>query len=105
MRAFITGIAGTALTEAERAFLAEAEPWGVIVFGRNVSTPYALRQLIDDVRATLGRNAPVLVDQEGGRVQQLGPPFGQNIHRLRPMANFMTVIALSDLRLHGSAPG
>jgi beta-N-acetylhexosaminidase len=74
MRAFITGIAGTALTEAERSFLSEAQPWGVIVFGRNVATADALQRLIDEVRATLGRDAPVFVDQEGGRVQRLGPP-------------------------------
>lgn len=74
MRAFITGIAGTALTDAERAFLRNAQPWGVIVFGRNVATPDGVRRLLEDIRSALGRDAPVLVDQEGGRVQRLGPP-------------------------------
>jgi len=74
MRAFITGVSGTALTEDERAFCREAEPWGLIVFDRNIATPDALRGLIAEFRATLGRNAPVLVDQEGGRVQRLRPP-------------------------------
>ncbi len=74
MRAFITGISGTVLTDEERAFLREAEPWGFIVFRRNVDRPEALRNLIDDVRTTLGRAAPALIDQEGGRVQRLGPP-------------------------------
>jgi beta-N-acetylhexosaminidase len=74
MRAFITGIAGASLTDRERAFLREAEPWGLIVFRRNVETPDQLRRLIDDIRATLGRDAPFLIDQEGGRVQRLGPP-------------------------------
>ncbi len=74
MRAFITGVAGPALTEEERKFLSDAEPWGLIVFKRNVVDPGQLRGLINDVRAVLGRNAPVLVDQEGGRVQRLGPP-------------------------------
>ena len=74
MRAFITGISGTVLTGEERAFLREAQPWGFILFRRNVENPEALRSLIDDVRATLGRAAPVLIDQEGGRVQRLGPP-------------------------------
>jgi beta-N-acetylhexosaminidase len=74
MRAFITGIAGPALTDRERAFLREAEPWGFILFQRNVAGPEALRKLIDEVRATLGRAAPALIDQEGGRVQRLGPP-------------------------------
>jgi len=74
MRAFITGISGPALTGEERAFLRDAEPWGFILFRRNVESPEALRHLIDDVRTTLGRAAPALIDQEGGRVQRLGPP-------------------------------
>jgi beta-N-acetylhexosaminidase len=74
MRAFITGVAGLALTDAERAFLREAEPWGLIVFARNIGAPDALRRLVGDFRATVGREAAVLVDQEGGRVQRLGPP-------------------------------
>jgi beta-N-acetylhexosaminidase len=74
MRAFITGIAGPELTDAERAFIREAEPWGLIVFKRNIGEPDALRRLTDDFRTTLGRDAPVLIDQEGGRVQRMGPP-------------------------------
>src|SRR6202521_6168754 len=74
MRAFITGIAGPALTVEERAFLSAAQPWGLIVFSRNIAGPEPLRRLVGEVRNTVGRNAPVLVDQEGGRVQRLGPP-------------------------------
>jgi beta-N-acetylhexosaminidase len=74
MRAFITGLAGTELAGQERAFLRDAQPWGFIVFKRNVADPAQLRRLIDDVRAVLGRPVPVLIDQEGGRVQRLGPP-------------------------------
>jgi beta-N-acetylhexosaminidase len=74
MRAFITGVAGAALTDAERAFLREAQPWGLIVFARNIGAPDALRRLIGDFRGIVGHDAPVLVDQEGGRVQRLGPP-------------------------------
>src|SRR5271156_2128520 len=74
MRAFITGLAGPVLTAEERQFLKDAEPWGLIVFKRNVTEPEVLRRLIDDVRNALGRSAPVLIDQEGGRVQRLGPP-------------------------------
>jgi beta-N-acetylhexosaminidase len=74
MRAFITGVAGPSLTEAERAFTREAQPWGLIVFKRNIAEPDALRRLTGDFRATLGRDAPVLIDQEGGRVQRMGPP-------------------------------
>src|SRR5262245_48119068 len=74
MRAFITGFAGTKLSDAERAFLREAQPWGFILFKRNIAEPQAVRALVDDVRATLGRSAPALIDQEGGRVQRLTLP-------------------------------
>jgi beta-N-acetylhexosaminidase len=74
MRAFITGIAGAALTTAERHFVQEASPLGLILFKRNVTTPDAMRRLIAEFRTAVGRHAPVLVDQEGGRVQRLGPP-------------------------------
>ncbi len=74
MRAFITGVAGAALTDRERAFLREAQPWAFILFKRNVAGPDGLSRLIDDMRTTLGRAAPVLIDQEGGRVQRLGAP-------------------------------
>jgi beta-N-acetylhexosaminidase len=74
MRAFITGDAGSALTTEERLFLREAEPWGLIVFVRNIAGPDPLRRLIGEFRSAVGRDAPVLIDQEGGRVQRLGPP-------------------------------
>jgi beta-N-acetylhexosaminidase len=71
---FITGIGGTALAADERAFLRESQPWGLILFTRNVESPDQVRRLVDDFREIVGRQAPVLVDQEGGRVQRLGPP-------------------------------
>src|SRR5206468_2465859 len=74
-RALIVGLAGPRLGADERAFLREAEPWGLILFTRNISTPDQVRALVADFRETLGRaDAPVLVDQEGGRVQRFGPP-------------------------------
>src|SRR5436305_336104 len=74
-RAFITGVSATVLTSQERLFLREAEPWGLILFKRNIETPEQVRGLVADFRAAVGRaDAPVLVDQEGGRVQRLGPP-------------------------------
>jgi len=74
MRAFITGLSGPGLTAAERQFLQESNPWGLILFKRNVTTPDALRRLTGDFREAVGRHAPILIDQEGGRVQRLGPP-------------------------------
>jgi beta-N-acetylhexosaminidase len=73
-KAFITGLSGTILTPAERSFLRESEPWGLILFSRNVETPQQVRRLTAAFRDAVGREAPVLVDQEGGRVQRLGPP-------------------------------
>jgi beta-N-acetylhexosaminidase len=74
MRAFITGLTGSTLTASERQFVRDAEPWGLILFKRNVSTPEGLNKLIGEFRNAAGWLAPVLIDQEGGRVQRLGPP-------------------------------
>ena len=73
-RAFIVGLSGTILTAEERGFLREADPWGLIVFKRNIDTPAQVAGLTSSFREAVGRDAPVLVDQEGGRVQRLGPP-------------------------------
>ncbi|MEW6257808.1 MAG: beta-N-acetylhexosaminidase [Pseudomonadota bacterium] len=73
-RAFITGLAGHTLLAEERAFLKDAAPWGLILFARNVDTPGQVRALVAEARAALGWTAPVLIDQEGGRVQRLRPP-------------------------------
>src|SRR5215210_3206999 len=74
-KALITDVAGLSITGEERAFLREANPWGFILFKRNIGTPDQVRALVDSMRETVGRaDAPVLIDQEGGRVQRLGPP-------------------------------
>jgi beta-N-acetylhexosaminidase len=73
-RAFITGLAGPRLTPDERSFLRDADPWGLILFKRNVEDATQITALVDSFREILGRRAPVLIDQEGGRVQRLGPP-------------------------------
>ena len=74
-RAFITGVEGPVLSEAECSFLRDADPWGLILFRRNVATPDQVHALVSAFRDAVGRaDAPVLVDQEGGRVQRLGPP-------------------------------
>lgn len=75
VRAFIAGCASLDLGDDEQRFFAEAQPWGLILFKRNVESPDQLRRLTAAFRASVGRaDAPVLVDQEGGRVQRLGPP-------------------------------
>jgi beta-N-acetylhexosaminidase len=73
-RAFITGLSGLNVSANERAFLREAQPWGLIIFKRNVNTPQQVAELTRSFRDAVGWAAPILVDQEGGRVQRLGPP-------------------------------
>src|SRR3569833_1053346 len=74
-RAFITGIAGLDLSADERTFIREARPWGVILYKRNVQTPTQVAALVQELRGVSEvPDAPVLIDQEGGRVQRLGPP-------------------------------
>jgi beta-N-acetylhexosaminidase len=74
-RAFITGIAGLELSAAEREFIRCERPWGFILFKRNIETPAQVTQLVAELRSTIGNpDAPILIDQEGGRVQRLGPP-------------------------------
>ena len=73
-RAFITGLSGTTLTAYERSFLREARPFGLILFKRNVQTRTQVSVLVAESLHELGTKAPVLIDQEGGRVQRLQPP-------------------------------
>lgn len=71
----IFGCHGPALSAEERAFFRDTQPWGFIVFGRNIADPAQLRALVTSLRETVSdRTAPVLIDQEGGRVARLGPP-------------------------------
>lgn len=65
---------GLTLSPDERAFFRDADPWGFILFGRNIGTPEQVRQLCGELREAVGREALITVDQEGGRVQRLGPP-------------------------------
>ncbi len=74
--AFISGCAGYTLSADERSFLRDADPWGLILFKRNVESPEQLIRLTSEFRSVVGRDhAPVLIDQEGGRVQRVGPPI------------------------------
>jgi beta-N-acetylhexosaminidase len=73
--AFITGLSGLVISAEERAFLRETDPWGFILFARNVQNPQQVADLVTEFRQIVARpDAPVLIDQEGGRVQRLGPP-------------------------------
>ena len=74
-KAAILGCAGPVLDDAERLFFARVNPLGFILFGRNVETPAQVAALVTSLRDCVGRpDAPVLIDQEGGRVRRLRPP-------------------------------
>jgi beta-N-acetylhexosaminidase len=71
----IYGCAGTTLSATERDFFRDVRPWGFILFARNISEPAQVRSLVQELRDTVGDGqAPVLIDQEGGRVARLKPP-------------------------------
>jgi beta-N-acetylhexosaminidase len=73
--ACILGCSGPVLTDQERRFFRKVQPWGFILFKRNIETPAQVIALTTALRETVDRtDAPILIDQEGGRVQRLGPP-------------------------------
>ena len=74
LSATVLGCGGADLSADEAAFFRDAAPWGFILFARNVDTPDQLRRLTGDLRDAVGRDAPILIDQEGGRVQRLRAP-------------------------------
>lgn len=74
-KAFVSGCAGLQLTSDEISFFRDEQPWGLILFARNIDNPTQVRELTSAFKDAVGRSeAPVLVDQEGGRVQRLKPP-------------------------------
>lgn len=78
-KAMILGCAGKSLTGDEVRFFRDERPWGFILFARNIGEPEQIRDLVSAMRDCVGRDdAPVFVDQEGGKVQRLRPPIAPN---------------------------
>ncbi len=106
--AAIYGLAGPDLSDKERDFFRAARPWGFILFARNVETPAQLMRLTADLREAAGFDAPVLIDQEGGRVQRLRaplwrewlPPLEEAAHGLRA-AYLRAALMARELRAAG----
>lgn len=74
-KAFISGCSGARLNADEKAFFSDEQPWGLILFKRNCQSSPQIRELVGEFRELVHRSdAPVLIDQEGGRVQRLAPP-------------------------------
>jgi beta-N-acetylhexosaminidase len=90
----IFGLAGLAVSDEERRFFEDVDPFGFILFARNCDTPDQIRALVGDLRAIVGRgDAPVLIDQEGGRVARLRPPHWREAP---PAAVFGELAARND---------
>jgi len=92
--AAIYGCAGLRLSAEEESFFRAANPFGFILFARNCESPAQVRDLVTALRAAVGReSAPVLIDQEGGRVARLKPPHW----RAAPPASYFGRLASHDL--------
>lgn len=78
-KSMILGCAGKVLTADEVRLYGDERPWGFILFARNIGEPEQIRDLVAAMRDAVGRpDAPVFIDQEGGRVQRLRPPLAPN---------------------------
>ncbi len=78
-KAMILGATGLRLSPDEKAFFRDEKPWGFILFARNIEASDQVRSLVGEMRDCVGRaDAPVFIDQEGGRVQRLRPPLAAN---------------------------
>ncbi len=98
--ALIFGCSGPTLTAAERSFFAAVQPAGFILFQRNCVDPQQIRDLTAEMRALTGRaDTPILIDQEGGRVQRLRPPHWRNA----PPAKAFATVYQSDPRRAAAA--
>ena len=97
--AIIFGCAGPMLSDEERRFFADADPYGFILFRRNIENPVQVIELVRELRASVGRpDAPVLIDQEGGRVARLIPPHWPKL----PPGRIIGLLAEQD-RVAGTA--
>jgi len=82
-KAAIFSLSGLALSDGERALFRQSNPLGFILFARNCETPDQLRALTDSLKECVGRDCPILIDQEGGRVQRLKPPIWKGFPAMR----------------------
>ena len=99
-RAAVFGCAGEELSAAERRFFAAAKPIGFILFRRNCRSPEQVRGLVEALRGCVGRDdAPILIDQEGGRVARLRPPHWRLYPSAAEIASLPDPIAQQVARL------
>lgn len=96
--AVIFGCSGTVLSDEERGFFADVDPLGFILFQRNCNNPEQVRSLVDSLRDAVQRpSAPVLIDQEGGRVQRLKPPHWRDVPAASSFADLYEIDSVRAL--------
>ncbi|MBN8292395.1 glycoside hydrolase family 3 protein [Rhodobacter sp. NTK016B] len=106
-RAVILGLAGTSVLPDEAALFGAADPWGFILFRRNIEDSAQLRALTDRLREIVGWDAPIFVDQEGGTVQRLRPPLARDWPDASAQTGGIAAVRLrhrlmaDELRRHG----
>lgn len=103
--AVVFGCSGLALTDEEKEFFERVNPLGFILFSRNIATPEQLKTLVQSLRETVGRDdAPVLIDQEGGRVSRLKSSYWQKYPPVQMYGDMYEHGALAALKAaHGTA--
>ena len=80
IRAVVFGCSGPVLLSQEADFFEKVNPLGFILFARNIENPQQLKKLTSDLRECVGReDAPILIDQEGGRVQRMRAPHWEEL--------------------------
>src|SRR5262249_35596090 len=93
-RAVVLGCSGGSLNAFERGFFPAADPVGFILFRRNCRSPGQVHELVAALRECVGRDsAPVLIDQEGGRVARLRPPHWRLYPSAARLASFPDPLA------------
>ena len=71
-KAIIISIKGLKLTKEERLLLQNENPWGLILFKRNIKSLNQIKLLIRNIRnTTKDKNFPILIDEEGATVSRL----------------------------------
>ena len=96
MKPVIFGCLGKSLTDWEKKFFSEIQPYGFIVFARNFDNPEQVRRLTDEMKNCVdAENIPILIDQEGGRVARLKPPHWRDA----PPASVFAELAKKDIEL------
>ena len=79
-RAFITGLKSFSLSVNEKKFLKKYKPWGVIIFSRNIKSFHQLKKLTTDIKKIFNDpKYPILIDEEGGRVNRFKKIFDTSI--------------------------